>query len=239
MTTLDEIQARADAATEGPWEERWVQIPGADGYEVSDHGNVRSYYLKGNHKQKRAQYPRTLTRRARKDGKYPSVSLPTNNGKYETRTIHTLVMLAFEGSCPDGMEVAHLNGDSTDARRANLAYVTHAENESHKVMHGTSMHGEGNNMAQLQGWQVAEIKYLAGKSVPQGKIAELFEISHKRVNAILNGQTWSGTPAREDVPKLVAALRSIEELLAYWDTLADGDRYYAATVRARIREALG
>lgn len=45
--------------------------------------------------------------------------------------------------------------------------------------------------------------------------------------------------AREDVPKLVAALRSIEDLLAYWDTLADGDRYYAATVRARIREALG
>lgn len=45
--------------------------------------------------------------------------------------------------------------------------------------------------------------------------------------------------AREDVPKLVAALRAIEELLAYWDTLADGDRYYAATVRARIREALG
>lgn len=44
---------------------------------------------------------------------------------------------------------------------------------------------------------------------------------------------------KDDNRKLVAALRAMEELLTYWDTLADGDRYYAESVRARIREALG
>lgn len=43
----------------------------------------------------------------------------------------------------------------------------------------------------------------------------------------------------EDVKPMLAALRSIEDLMAYWDTLADGDRYYAGTIRAAIREALG
>lgn len=46
------------------------------------------------------------------------------------------------------------------------------------------------------------------------------------------------TALKDDNRKLVAALRGIEKLLAYWDTLADGDRYYAGSVRAAIREAL-
>ena len=59
---LDAIGQRANAATEGPWEERWKAIPGHDGYEVSDFGNVRSYFVKGNYRSigKRSPYPRLL-----------------------------------------------------------------------------------------------------------------------------------------------------------------------------------
>jgi len=45
--------------------------------------------------------------------------------------------------------------------------------------------------------------------------------------------------AREDVPRLVAALRAIEASIAYWETLSDGDRHYAGVIRKHIREALG
>lgn len=207
---LDEIEARADAATEGPWEEAWRPIPGYDGYEVSDFGNIRSYYLKGNHKQKRSPHPRTLAKRSRANGAYPSVSLPhPETGNYHSKAIHRLVMLAFVGPCPEGMEVAHLNGDPADNRLSNLRYVTHQENESHKLGHGTTGHGERNSVAKLQGWQVAEVKFLAGKSVPQGKIAALFDIGHKQVNDILRERSWSQEPARADVPALVATLRAV------------------------------
>jgi hypothetical protein len=199
------MRERAEAATEGPWEETWKAIPGYDGYEVSDFGNVRSYYLKGNHKRKRAEFPRLLRLRGER---YPSVQLPVD-GTYRNRAVHRLVMLAFFGPCPEGFEVAHLNGDNTDNRLVNLAYVSHVENESHKVAHGTSSAGEGNSNAALQGWQVAEIKFLAAKSIPQGRIADLFEISHKQVDDILRERSWADTPVRTDVPALVGALEAV------------------------------
>jgi hypothetical protein len=258
---LAQIAQRAEAATEGPWVETWKQIPGCDGYEVSDFGNVRSYYRKGNHKEKRSPHPRTLARRDSASG-YPSVSLPVD-GSYRTRRIHRLVMEAFVGPAPAGMEVAHLNGDRTDARLANLRYVTHQENEAHKAAHGTSGVGERNSGAQMQGWQVAEVKYLAGKSVPQGKIAALFGISHKQVSAILNGRAWADEAARTDIPAMHAALTAVLALhvegRAYgvrvcmtcsqvkdadeWDDPADSPipswlPYPCPTVRA-INDALG
>ena len=225
--SLARIEKRVASATEGPWEETWLPIPGYDGYEVSDFGNVRSYYLKGNHKRKRSPHPRTLAKRARSSGAYPSVSLPNpTTGKYHSKAIHRLVMLAFVGPCPDGLEVAHLNGDPTDNRLSNLEYVTHQANESHKRRHGTSGEGERNSNARLQGWQVAEVKFLAGKSAPQGKIAELFDISHKQVSDILRGRSWSQEPARTDIPALTAAVR---------DVLGVADDLYAMPADATLR----
>ena len=213
MNRLNEIEARANAATEGPWEETWKPIPGYDGYEVSDFGNVRSLFKKGNHKEKRSQVARLLKAvPGRRGGGYQTVSIKPPGGNYRHHAVHRLVMLAFVGPCPEGMEVAHLNGDNTDARLSNLAYVTHRENESHKREHGTLGMGERNSQAKLQGWQVAEIKYLAGKSVPQGKIAALFDIDHKQVSAILNGTTWEDQHARADVPDMAAALRAVLEI---------------------------
>ncbi len=237
MSTLDDIRSRAEAATEGPWEENWLDIPGYDGYQVSDFGNVRSFFKKGNHKHKLGQEARTL--KLVNNRGYRTVSLPMN-GKYRHRGVHGLVMLAFSGPRPDGQEVAHLNGQPSDNRRENLAYVTHVENESHKVAHGTNGLGERNSRAVLQGWQVAEIKFLAGKSVPQGKIASLFDISHKTVNEVLCGIRWSSEPARTDVPKLVAALRAAESVADRMEefTLRTNGSW-ARELRAAITTALG
>lgn len=196
--TLEEERRIINAATAGGWEESWRQVPGFEGYEVSDFGNVRSYLARGNHKAKRADYPRTLKTPLNRKGGYRSVQLRNAAGKFEHHYVHRLVLMAFEGPCPEGLEVAHLNGDNQDSRLENLAYVTHQENESHKRQHGTASTGEGNSNAKLQGWQVAEIKYLAAKSVPQAKIAQLFDVSHKHVGDILRGKTWGDVPARED-----------------------------------------
>lgn len=203
---LEEIKARAEAATPGPWEENWKPIPVALNYEVSDFGNVRSKLKKGNHRNKVGQEWRLLSQSS--DRGYRSVSLPVA-GHYRRQFVHRLVLLSFIGPCPDGMEVAHLNGNPSDNRLENLKYCSHKDNESHKKAHGTCPIGESNGQSVMQGWQVAEIKYLASKSVPQGKIASLFDISHKLVSAILTGSGWVSTPARTDVPALVA---EVEEL---------------------------
>lgn len=209
MADIEAIRARAEAATEGPWEEVWRAIPGVDGYEVSDSGDVRSYYVKGNHKRRRAAYPRTLST-ANSNG-YRTVSLPID-GTYRTRRVHALVMIAFVGEPPEGCEIAHLNGDRADNRLANLAYVSHRENEAHKRKHGTNGAGERNSMATMQGWQVAEMRYLASKSVPQGKIAALFDVSHKYVSEVLSGRAWPDESARQDIPDLLAVIDKVRAI---------------------------
>ena len=227
MITKDELNAirqRCDKATPGPWDETWRDIPGFNNYQVSCFGNVRSYLKKGNHKNKGNAHPRLL-RQARRGGGYPTVSLPDRDGKYRHRSVHSLVLLAFVGECPEGKEVAHLNGIPTDNRFSNLAYVTHKENEAHKVAHGTSPVGENNGQSNLLGWQVAEIKFLSSKSVPQGKIAALFGISHKYVSAILNGKAWAHIEARTDIPRLLDEVNRLklaieampdEDCVCYW-----------------------
>lgn len=47
--------------------------------------------------------------------------------------VHRLVMEAFHGPCPDGMEVDHKNRIRHDNRLENLTYCTHTEN-----MHNTA-----------------------------------------------------------------------------------------------------
>lgn len=50
--------------------------------------------------------------------------------------VHQLVMRAFVGKCPEGMEVRHLNGNHADNHRLNLQYGTRLENNLDTVEHG-------------------------------------------------------------------------------------------------------
>jgi hypothetical protein len=45
----------------------------------------------------------------------------------EQEWMHQLVAEAFIGPCPPGHKLVHLNGDSLDNRRANLAYVPESD----------------------------------------------------------------------------------------------------------------
>lgn len=115
--------------------ERWLPIPGHDGYEVSSLGQVRSV-------DRIVPHPRSgqLTLRGRmlkisiagSHRGYPTVHLGQDN----TRTVHTLMALAFLGP-PEGRQVRHLNGDPHDNRLENLAYGTVEDNMADMVRHGT------------------------------------------------------------------------------------------------------
>lgn len=108
--------------------EHWLPIAGLEGRcEVSDRGNVRS--LKG-----RQLNPR---RYETKPGgpQYWRVYIPAPVAR--SRYVHRLVLEAFVGPCPPGMECRHLNGDSGDNHLRNLQWGTPSENQFDKVRHGT------------------------------------------------------------------------------------------------------
>ncbi|AWY05488.1 HNH endonuclease [Gordonia phage Morrissey] len=57
-------------------------------------------------------------------------------GRYFHAWVHRLVLEAFVGPCPSGMETRHLNGNPKDNRLENLVWGTSAENSQDTKNHG-------------------------------------------------------------------------------------------------------
>jgi hypothetical protein len=64
-----------------------------------------------------------------KDG-YLKVEL-FNNGRPCSRYVHRLVVEAFIGAIPAGLEVNHISGEKANNRLENVEVVTHALNTKH------------------------------------------------------------------------------------------------------------
>lgn len=128
-------------ATEKPTQstpERWLPVPGYEGvYEVSDHGSIRSLdrIVYAGQGRTRRSAGRVLAPYAAKSG-HLSVNLK-KNCEGGTKQVHQLVLAAFVGPCPDGMEVCHNNGDAADNRLPNLRYDTRKSNVADTLRHGT------------------------------------------------------------------------------------------------------
>lgn len=112
--------------------EKWKTIPGYEGrYEVSDLGSVRSLDRKDTRGRRRKG--RVMSLRRQPSG-HLTVSLC--NGQQRSFPVHRLVLLAFVGPCPDGMEACHENDVPDDNRLANLRWDTRSANVMDSVRNG-------------------------------------------------------------------------------------------------------
>ncbi len=105
-------------------QECWRVLPSNRNYLVSDHGRVmRIAPGKG------TEPGRVLKPGKTKDG-YLKVEL-FNDGRLCSRYVHRLVVEAFMGAIPAGLDVNHIFGQKTDNRLEHLRVVTHADNTKH------------------------------------------------------------------------------------------------------------
>lgn len=114
---------------------RWRPVYGYEGfYEVSDQGLVRGV-------------DRTDRRGVFREGKekaqttnvqtgYKMVTL-WRNGVERQRTVHSVVMEAFEGPRPEGAQVCHNDGTRDNNALENLRYGSPRENSMDRRRHGT------------------------------------------------------------------------------------------------------
>lgn len=117
--------------------ERWLPVLGWEGfYEVSDRGRVRSLDRKREHgtghKAKVKGQPITLILDSRGS---PTVRF-SRGGKKHVRFVHRLVLEAFVGPCPEGMECCHDNDVPGDNRLENLSWGTKSKNRLDAVRNG-------------------------------------------------------------------------------------------------------
>lgn len=121
--------------------EQWLPVVGWEGYyEVSDHGRVRSVDRKSVFRDGRTMFlkGRVLRTVATPYG-HLSVGLK-RNGTRKTAKVHRLVLEAFVGPAPEGMECCHNNGDAADNRLGNLRWDSSSANKWDIIKHGRSAH---------------------------------------------------------------------------------------------------
>ena len=174
--------------------EQWKPVDGYVGYyEVSNMGRVRSVTrvdCAG-----RTRYSRIL-----KGGRSPKGYLSV--GLYKDKSlkgfrVSRLVLAAFVGPCPTGMEAAHNNGDERDDRLDNLRWDTHLNNCADKKLHGTNKapsFGEGNHASKLTDESVALIRKLALSGVQQKDLARQFGVNRSTMSFAVRGKTWKHVP---------------------------------------------
>lgn len=117
--------------TELTTDEEWRFVPDfAEGYAVSNHGRVISY---------RRRMPAFMTWHVNHlRGNYASIPLAhPETRKHSRHRIHALVMEAFIGPRPEGMDIRHLDGNPLNNYLSNLAYGTRTENMQDALAHGT------------------------------------------------------------------------------------------------------
>lgn len=173
--------------------ERWLPVPGKEGfYEVSDRGRVRSLTRTSRYRQRsriveRIFHGKVLRPDIDKDG-YWIYRLSAGPGK---RTVkgHRLVMMAFVGPCPSGMEVSHLDGDPGNNQLSNLRYMTTKENHSYKWRHGTMARGSRHGRAVLSEEDVIFLRKNGAEDV--SKYAKAKGCSETTVLRAMRGETWS------------------------------------------------
>lgn len=112
-----------------------------------------------------------------------------HRGKF--RLVHRLVLEAFVGPCPAGMEGCHNNGCPSDNRLQNLRWDTRLANNADKIRHGTSRKGADNNRAKLCDGDIERMRDLSRCGVTGRSIAALFLVTPANVSTILKGKTWT------------------------------------------------
>jgi hypothetical protein len=177
--------------------ERWLPVVGFLGYDVSDFGRVRSYWNRRggfNHQ------PHPMRLKPDKNG-YMTVCLQSANREI-TCKVHRLVLEAFVGPCPEGMECRHFpDRNPANNLLANLSWARSKVNASDRWYHGTQPHGRSVVNVKLTDSQVKEIRKRRADGESLDSIKRRFAISRQSVSGICNGISWAHIPGpRTRVP---------------------------------------
>lgn len=156
--------------------EQWKNVVGFEGiYEVSNHGNVRA--IKSG-KLKKITIDKTTKR--------PFLNLWQNNKQFVVR-VHKLVMEAFIGKRPEGMECCHNDGNAFNNHLDNLRWDTPKNNYADKIKHGTTNRGERCATAKLT---LEQVRAIRKDDRLQRFIAADYNIAESMISRIKNGVRW-------------------------------------------------
>lgn len=157
-----------------------LPVPGWSNYFASADGFI---WTRRNKNGKGFGAWRIMSGRACGKMKYSRVYLQ-ESGRIEECYVHHLVLLAFVGPRPDGMEAIHKNDMQSDNRAENLKWGTHIENCALR-----RTNGKDDKRRVLNDEAVKWIRANRGK-VTYREMAKILKVSRSAVISAGTGVTW-------------------------------------------------
>lgn len=179
--------------------EIWKPVYGYEGlYEASSLGKVRRVEARvpvhrGGKVYSIVRSGRTMKPCKSKKTGYMAVQLSAN-GKVICRTVHSLICEAFHGARPVGHDCGHLDGTRDNNRADNLAWVSKAENQAHRVLHGTDNRGENARQSILNTATVLRIRQMRLEGLRFKEIAAQVGFPYDAVYDAATGRSWRHLP---------------------------------------------
>lgn len=158
-------------------EVEYREIEGFPGYLVGNDGSVWS-----NRRRKKGwrRLRLGLSGRQRVYG-YVRLCAPGRHRRWVA--VHRLVLEAFVGPQPAGMETCHNDGDPFNNQVGNLRWDTHRENVADCTRHGRKAR-------KLTEAQVLLIRELHRKGVTQTALSAQFNVCQPLISCIVRGHAW-------------------------------------------------
>ena len=172
--------------------EKWKSVVGYEGlYEVSDLGRVKSLKRMAKNGYGWRPVRERMLRLVDDGGGYRTVHLGDGHEK-KVILVHRIVLSAFLGVAPPGLESRHLDGNPSNNQLENLTWGTKSENELDKARHGTSNRGERNYCTKLTEQNVIKIRSLLQHSeLSEREIGKMFGVTRGCVSNIKWRTSWA------------------------------------------------
>ncbi len=102
--------------------------------------------------------------------------------------IHHLVLEAFVGPRPDGMEACHNNGDRFDNRPSNLRWGTRSSNRIDSYNHKTKKSGERHQWGSVSDKTVVKLKKMVNQGMSYVAVERELGLTKDYVGKCMRGE---------------------------------------------------
>jgi molybdenum-dependent DNA-binding transcriptional regulator ModE len=164
------------------------EVPGRPGYRVGHDGAVWSCIKRGGNIQVRGILTDQWHRLNPFPDTYGHLRVVLKGRVF--RYVHQLVLDAFVGPCPPGLECRHLDGNRRNNLVWNLRWGTKKQNMEDMVIHGNSLKGRRAPAAVMTEEGVIELLAMRRDGKTIKFLARWFGVSYHTVWKIINGEGW-------------------------------------------------
>lgn len=164
----------------------YVAIADFPEYRAGDDGSVWSRLQSGNWKQL------SIYVKTDRGTTYKRVYVDLRrDGKRHHLRLAPLILKAFCGTAPAGMQCCHKDGNPLNNRLDNLRWGTKQSNIDDMIRHGTFVRGSRSLNAKLREDDIPSVRQKAADGMSFGAIARIYRVSPNCIERIVSRKTWA------------------------------------------------